>query len=120
MFRPQPTRRQVIEVEIDAAAAINEAHLEATGAGHAFVLDEADHDAIEARRGRESNYRLLVSWNARGLLRVVGVGKAGGTAIVTATDHLQIFRLATFWLSKACAAYRASYGKENGGLFWDC
>lgn len=33
----------------------------------------ARHDAIEARRSRESNCRLLVVWNARGLLGFVGV-----------------------------------------------
>lgn len=59
---------------MEASAAISEAHLEATGAGHAFVLDEADsHAAIEARRRLESNCRLLVAWDARELLRVVGM-----------------------------------------------
>lgn len=42
LLRPQPTRRQVVEVEIDTRATIGEAYLEAAGARNGFVLKKTD------------------------------------------------------------------------------
>lgn len=51
--------------------------LSAVGVRRRVASGRAGHPAIETRRGRESNCRLLVARNADELLRVVGVDKQG-------------------------------------------